>query len=419
MKGGQDYDLIILGAGVVGVCTAYWAQRAGLSTAVIERQPAPALETSFANGGQIAVSHAEPWANPTALRRILKWLGESDAPLLFRPRLDWWQWRWIASFLVNCTRERAAANTGRIVELAVRSRDMLREIREREHFDYDQKTLGIAHFFRDRKELDAALHTAEIMSRHGCTTRMLTVDELVELEPAFADSRSQLAGASYSPDDESGDAYRFTVALAERCASMGVDFHYGTEALALETDTMAKNIAGVECRGPRGYLSYRARDVAVSLGSYSAPFLRPVGIRLNIYPAKGYSITVPTGDGDYCPAVSLTDDEYKLVYSRLGDRLRVAGTAELSGYDRTLNRRRCEAIVRNVQQMFPRAGRFDEVQYWAGLRPATPTNLPYLGRKKYDNLWLNTGHGTLGWTLGAGSGKRLVEELSVARGLHP
>ncbi len=411
----NDFDLAVLGAGVVGVNTAYWAQRAGLSVAVIDRQPETGLETSFANGGQIAVSHAEPWANPKAPLQVLKWLFDSSAPLLFRPRMDWSQWRWIAAFLANCTATKADLNTASIVRLAMESRDRLREIRDQEHIDYDHRAEGILHFYRSHRSFEAALHAVDVMRQHGCEIDIVQPDGVVDLEPAFAASKSQIIGATYSTQDESGDAFKFTQALGRICASRGVEFLFASEVTALQKNKNGKCISGVEIRTPQGFKTLHARDVVVCLGSYSAPFLQRYGIRLNIYPAKGYSITIPTDPScDTCPQKSLTDDEFKLVYSHLGDRLRVAGTAELSGYSIHLDHRRCRTIVDNVRALFPHAGRFEEVQYWSGLRPATPTNVPYVQGTTYGNLWLNTGHGTLGWTLGPGSGKRIVDLIRTA-----
>ncbi len=411
----KEYDLVVLGAGVIGVNTAYWAQRAGLSVGVVERQSGAGLETSFANGGQIAVSHAEPWANPRAPLQVLRWLFDDEAPLLFRPRWDAAQWRWIAAFVTNCTARKADGNTATIVQLAVESRELLRQIRETEGIQYDHRGEGIVHFYRDPRALEYALHAAEIMRKHGCPMEVVDPGRLVELEPAFAESESQIVGATYSPDDESGDAFKFTRALAELCEARGMDFWFGTEAVGLADCRRRERCSGVELRTPDGFKSVRARDVVVCLGSYSTPFLKRFGIRLNLYPAKGYSITIPIGPNHVTPRKSLTDDEHKLVYSNLHDRLRVAGTAELSGYGVHLDHRRCRAIVDQVRRLFPRAGKFDDVQYWSGLRPTTPTNVPYIQGTGYGNLWLNTGHGTLGWTLGAGSGKRIVDLILRTR----
>src|SRR5690242_11801521 len=408
--------VVVLGAGVVGVASAWYLSKAGHEVTVIDRHSAAGLETSFANGGQVSVSHAEPWANPSAPLKVLKWLMHGDAPLLFRPRFDLHQWLWLAKFLVDCLPKRADRHTTEIVKLATQSRELIRRIRAEEGFHYDERTRGILHFYRSAKEFEAAIPVAELMRRYGCQREVIDADRVVEIEPAFADVRGEIAGATYTAEDESGDALKFTQNLAQVCERLGAVFHYDHQVTALEPDPTSGRVERVEICGPTGYRSLRARDVIVSLGSWSAPFLRPYGVRLNIYPAKGYSVTIPTEGANRAPVTSLTDDEFKLVYSNLGDRLRVAGTAELSGYSRALNRTRCQAILDNVKKLFPRAGRFEAASFWSGLRPATPSNVPYVGRTRYRNLWLNTGHGTLGWTLGAGSGFRIAEMIAAGEG---
>jgi D-amino-acid dehydrogenase len=413
----KNFDAVVLGAGVIGVTTAYWLAREGKSVCVVDRQPEAGLETSFANGGQISVSHAEPWANPSAPSKILKWLFDNEAPLLFRPKFDVHQWLWIARFLIECLPQRADRNTTEIVKLALESRTRLQEIRAREGLHYDERMKGILHFYRDRRELELARHAAELMKKYGCDLRVLGTDEVVKIEPAFEDNQREIVGATYAVDDESGDAKKFTQALASVCERMGVVFLYGSQVVALDADRAASQVRSAEVRTPRGYESIKARDIVASLGSYSAPFLRPYGVALAVYPAKGYSATIPFNGANRTPVVSLADDQYKLVYSNLGDSLRVAGTAELAGYDLSLNYPRCEAILRNAKALFPRAGKFEAATFWAGLRPATPSNIPYVGRtRRYRNLWTNTGHGTLGWTLAAGSGKRIADMIGTGEG---
>jgi D-amino-acid dehydrogenase len=405
------FDVIVLGAGIVGINTAYWAMRAGRKVCVVDRQPGAGLETSFANGGQISVSHAEPWANPSAPLKILKWLFDGRSPLLFRPRMDIHQWLWIAQFLVDCLPQRADRHTTEIVRLATESRRLLGEIRQRENLQYDQRCQGILHFYRDQREFDAAIRVAELMRGHGCNRKLIGRSEVLAIEPAFEDHINDIVGATYTRDDESGDAHKYSQGLAKVCADKGVAFFYGSTVVALEVEKSGQRVASAEIRTPFGYQHLRGRDIVVCLGSYSAPFLRPYGIRLNIYPAKGYSVTIPIDATNRAPTTSLTDDQYKLVYSNLGDRLRIAGTAELSGYSCNLNVERCNAILDNVRALFPEAGDFTRPSFWAGLRPTTPSNVPYVGSTPYRNLWLNTGHGTLGWTLGAGSGKRIVDMM--------
>jgi D-amino-acid dehydrogenase len=412
----RDFDIIVLGAGVVGINTAYWALRRGKSVCVVDRQPDAGLETSFANGGQVSVSHAEPWANPSAPLKVLKWLFQSDAPLLFRPRLDIHQWLWIAKFLVDCLPHRADRHTTEIVKLATQSRELIQKIRADEGLHYDERSKGILHFYRDRREFEAAARVAELMRRYGCERTVIDADRVVEIEPAFSERRNDIAGATYTAADESGDALKFTQGLARVCEEKGATFLYNHQITALDADRRSSTLRSVEICGPGGYRTLQARDVVVSLGSWSAPFLRRYGVRLNIYPAKGYSVTIPTNGSNAAPVTSLTDDEFKLVYSNFGDRLRVAGTAELSGYCRDLNPVRCQAILRNVQSLFPRAGHFERATFWTGLRPTTPSNIPYVGRTRYRNLWLNTGHGTLGWTLGSGSGFRVANMIADCEG---
>lgn len=412
----MDFDVIVLGGGVVGINTAYFNLKNGKSVCVIDRQPEAGLETSFANGGQVSVSHAEPWANPSAPLKVLKWLMQSDAPLLFRPRMDVHQWLWIARFLVDCLPQRANRHTTEIVKLAVQSRSLIQKIRNDENFHYDERSKGILHFYRDPREFEAAIPVAELMRQYGCERTVIDADKVVEIEPAFADKRHEIAGATYTAEDESGDAFKFTQNLAQVCERMGATFLYNTQVTALGADRAAGEVSGVEVVGPDGYKTLRARDIVVSMGSWSAPFMRNYGVNLTIYPAKGYSVTIPTDGSNMAPVTSLTDDEYKLVYSNYGSRLRIAGTAELSGYTRELNRTRCQAIVDNVKKLFPRAGNFDAATFWSGLRPATPSNIPYVGRTRYRNLWLNTGHGTLGWTLGAGSGFRVANMIAEGKG---
>ncbi len=411
----RAYDVVVIGAGIVGINTAYWNLRNGKSVCVIDRRAAAGLETSFANGGQISVSHAEPWSNPSAPLKVLKWLFDGDAPLLFRPRLDVHQWLWIAQFLVDCMPWRANRHTTEIVRIATESRSLMKQIREREKIQYDCRSEGIIHFYRDAREFESATRVAELMCKHGCDRRVIDADKVVELEPAFEDQRSRIVGATFTQDDESGDALKFTQGLAMKCAEMGADFFYNTEAVSL-LQGKAGALEAVEVYTPGGYRTIRGKDIVVCMGSFSAALVRPLGVRLNIYPAKGYSVTIPIERSNKAPTRSLTDDQFKLVYSNLGDRLRVAGTAELSGYGRQLNYARCEAILRNVKALFPKAGNFDAATFWSGLRPATPSNIPYVGRTKIRNLWLNTGHGTLGWTMGAGTGFQVAQMIESGEG---
>ncbi|MFM8795490.1 MAG: D-amino acid dehydrogenase [Betaproteobacteria bacterium] len=407
--------VIVLGAGLLGVTSAYFLRQRGHDVTVIDRQATPAAETSFANGGQISVSHAEPWANPSAPLKVLKWLGKEDAPLLFRVRADMRQWLWGLQFLRECTPARTRHNIEQIVRLGTYSRDTLQQLRAERGIQYDQRTQGILHFYTNPQEFEGAEGPAAQMRALGCDRRVISADEAVKLEPALAHIRPQLAGATYTAEDESGDANQFARELVKRCEQDGVQF------LMSHTITALREVGGkidhVEATDSEGrFQRIKADAYVLAMGSLSPLYAKPLGIELPIYPAKGYSVTMPVKDARMAHQVSLTDDEYKLVFSRLGDRLRIAGTAELNGYDRDLNRVRCEAIVRRVEELFPGAGHLDQAQFWTGLRPATPSNVPIIGRSKVKNLFLNTGHGTLGWTHACGSGKSIARIVS---GLQP
>jgi len=407
--------VIVLGAGLLGVTSAYFLRQQSHEVTVVDRQASPAAETSFANGGQISVSHAEPWANPSAPLKVLKWLGQEDAPLLFRVRADMRQWLWGLQFLRECTPARTRHNIEQIVRLGTYSRDMLQQLRRDIGIAYDERTQGILHFYTSEKEFDGAEGPAAQMRALGCDRRVISADEAVALEPALRHIRPQLAGATYTAEDESGDANRFARELVKRCEADGVQFRMSHTVTALRA--AGGRIDHVEATDSEGRFQRLQADAYVlAMGSLSPLYAQPLGISLPIYPAKGYSVTMPVKDAAMAHQVSLTDDEYKLVFSRLGDRLRIAGTAELNGYYRDLNRVRCEAIVKRVEQLFPGAGDSTQAQFWTGLRPATPSNVPIIGRSKMPNLFLNTGHGTLGWTHSCGSGKSIARIVS---GLKP
>ena len=414
--------IIVLGSGLLGVSSAYYLSQPGHEVTVVDRQSTPAAETSFANGGQISVSHAEPWANPGAPLKLLQWLGKEDAPLLFRLRADMRQWLWGLQFLRECTPARTRHNIQQIVRLGTYSRDTLQQLRRDTGIAYDQRTQGILHFYTSQKEFDAALAPTEQMRALGCERNIVSADEAVRLEPTLRHIRPQLAGATYTAEDESGDANRFARELVKLCEANGVQFLMNHTITALRE--AGGQIDHVEATDSEGRFQRLYADAYVmAMGSFSPLLMKPLGINLPIYPAKGYSVTLPVKDAGMAHQVSLTDDEFKLVFSRLTpvngegtDRLRIAGTAEFNGYDRDLNRIRCEAIVRRVEQLFPGAGDTTQASFWSGLRPATPSNVPLIGKSKLPNLYLNTGHGTLGWTHACGSGKSIARIVS---GLAP
>ena len=407
--------VIVLGGGIIGTASAWFLNKAGHQVTIIDRQPALAQETSFANGGQISVSHAEPWANPAAPMKVLKWLGKEDAPLLYRFRPEWLQWKWGLSFLRECTPARTDYNIRQIVSIAEFSRQTLQAVRAETGIEYDHLTRGILHFYTSQKEFDEAQPAAKLMRELGCPRDMVDAAEVLKIEPALAAIRDKIVGGDYTATDESGDVYKFTTGLARHAEAAGVQVQTNTTVTRLLTEGTgaAARITGVEVIDADGrHRVMRADAYVVSMGSFSTPLVKPLGINLMIYPGKGYSATYQVRDPAAAPVVSLTDDGYKLVLSRMGDRLRVAGTCELNGYSRELNSVRCEAITRRTRELFPDACDYDNPVYWTGLRPLTPSNVPYIGRSKISNLYLNTGHGTLGWTMGCGSGRALADIVS-------
>ncbi|AUH49862.1 amino acid dehydrogenase [Chromobacterium sp. ATCC 53434] len=404
----------VLGAGVVGVSTAWFLARMGHQVVVLERACGAARETSFANGGQLSVSQSEPWAGPRAPWQVLRWLWRDDAPLLFRPRMDAAQWRWIAGFLRECLPGRSLENMRQMVALGLYSRDAMRQLRDETGIAYRRLSRGILSLHYDAGQLRHAERSAERLRRLGVDKRLLSPEQALALEPALATALPSLAGASWCPDDASGDVHLFTCGLAAAAAGLGVEFRYNTRINALET--AGGEVSAVSVTGPDGaYQQVTADAYVLALGSHSPLLAAPLGLRLPVYPAKGYSATVPVKSLAAAPMVSVTDDAHKLVFSRLGDELRIAGTAELSGYSSSLDPARCQALIRRGRALFPDACDWEAARFWSGLRPATPGNVPLIGESRVGRLYLNTGHGTLGWTEGAGSGRALAEIISGGR----
>jgi len=402
--------IAVLGAGVVGVTSAWYLARAGHEVTLVDRQDAAAMETSFANGGQISISHSEPWANPGTPAQVLKWLGREDSPMLFRLRPDPYQWAWGLAFLRECLPARTRANAAQIAAINRYSREQLQALRAETGIEYEQQTRGILGIFESQQALDGAAAAAALDRQHGVELRVLTAAECVALEPALAARAERITGGVHAPGDESGDAHRFTQELARLGAARGVRFRYGSSIRRVETE--GGRVARVRLGSGE---AIEADAYVMALGSYSPLLLRPIGISIPVYPLKGYSITIPLAEGDVAPHISLSDGANKLVMSRLGNRLRVAGTAELNGYDSSINEVRCKAIVRRTFELFPKAGKPENAQFWAGLRPGTPGGVPCIGRTRYANLFLNTGHGTLGWTMACGSGAAIADIVSGRR----
>jgi len=412
--------VIVLGAGIIGVSTAWYLLDQGHEVTVVDRQPDAALETSFANGAQISVSFCEPWANAGAPLKVARWLLRDDSPLLFRPRLDPNQWRWGLSFLGQCTDAAFERNVEQLVRLGRYSHESLKALVAQTGIEYDRLERGILHFFTTQAGFDAGAEGAALMRNHGVDRRVLGRDEVLAIEPALASFGANLHGGTYTPSDESGDARVFTQKLAALCAARGAQFLWSHDVLGFERGGGA--IAGVRIadRASGAARTLKADHFVAAAGSYTAPLLRPLGICLNIYPAKGYSATMALRHPERASTVSLLDDTRKIAISRLGDTIRIAGTAELAGYDTRLDsataRVRCAALVARYEELFPGVADTTQPNFWTGLRPSTPTNIPYIGRSSLANLWLNAGHGTLGWTHGAGSGRALAELIS---GLQP
>ena len=400
--------VVILGAGVIGVTSAWYLVRAGHEVTLVERREQAGLETSYANGGQIAAGHAEPWARPSVLPQLLRWIGRDDAPLRFRLGNDPAQWRWLLGFLLECLPGRWEENTRALSGLARYSSECLGALRQETGIEYDRLAHGILHFCTGQREFEALAAHAESVRALGVVREVKNAAQCLEIEPALADSTLPIAGGVHSPQDESGDAHSFTLRLLELAIARGVSFMPQTNVDSVDAE--AGRVARV--RTSRGELS--ADAYVVALGSYAPRVLRPLGIRIPVHPLKGYSVTIPleAANERSAPRVSLSDEGAKIVVSRLGNRLRAAGTAELAGFDTSINETRCKSIASRIGRLFPALASAGEVKYWAGLRPATPNNVPVIGRTRLPNLFLNTGHGTLGWTLACGSGRALADMIS-------
>ena len=403
--------VMVLGAGLAGVTSAWYLNKAGFDVTVVDRQSAPAMETSFANGGQISVSHPEPWANPSAPMTILRWLGDDAAPLRFRPQADWRQWRWSAAFLRECLPWRTERNTTAIAALARYSREQLRALRQETGIDYRYQQRGILHLFFGKQGADEPARRADALARLGIAAEPCDLERCLAIEPALARLAQPLTGALFAPDDESGDAHAFTQALTRLLQAKGVRFRYDTPIHRIRHE--GGRITDVEVGrddGPREHLE--ANAYVMCLGSHSPLLVAPLGEYLPIYPVKGYSVTLPVVDAARCPEVSLTDEARRIVCSRFGDQFRVAGTAELNGYDLQIDEARCRNLLDWVDSNFPGATDRSAAVPWCGLRPATPSNRPLIGKGKMINLYYNTGHGSLGWTLACGSAAALADLMS-------
>ncbi len=414
--------VLVLGAGIIGTSTAWHLLERGHDVTVVDRQPEAALETSFGNAAQISVSYCEPWANRDAPAKLLKWMFRNDAPLLFRPQIDWQQWRWGLQFLSQCNDTAFERNVQQLVALGAYSHAALKDVVRATGISYQRLERGIAHYFTDEKSFGAAADAALLMQKYGVQRRVVSRNELLDIEPAFKSFGHRIVGGTFTASDESGDARVFTQELARLSGARGAQFLFNHDIQRLEKAGGALEAVRVRDRqtGERRTLS--ADAVVVACGSYSAALLRGVGVDLPIYPGKGYSATFRLKQPERAPFVSTIDDEVKCAMSRLGDELRVAGTIELGGYDTSLDtplaQARCRMLAQRIEMVLPGVcdtrseAEGGNPRFWTGLRPATPTNIPYIGQTGVRKLWVNAGHGTLGWTHGAGSGKALAELIS-------
>lgn len=398
--------VLILGSGVIGVTSAYYLAKAGHEVTVVDRQPKPALETSFANAGEVSPGYSSPWAGPGVPVKAIKWLLMKHGPLVIRPKLDPVMWIWLLKMLRNCTAERYAVNKRRMIPIAEYSRDSLRALRSEIGIRYDERAQGTLQLFRYAAQLDHTADDIAVLKQYGVPFEVLDRAGCVAAEPALSDVSDKIAGGLRLPQDETGDCHMFTQALALEAEKLGVRFAFNVGIEGLNAD--ATRITGVATS--KGVM--QADAYVLALGSWSPRLLRPTGISLPVYPVKGYSITVPISDPDAAPVSTVMDESYKVAITRLGNRIRVGGTAEISGYSDKLYPARRATLDHSLTDLFPRGGDIGKATFWSGLRPMTPDGPPVIGPTRYANLHLNTGHGTLGWTMACGSGRVLADMLS-------
>ena len=398
--------VLILGSGVIGTSCAYYLAKAGHQVSVIDRQSAPAMETSFANAGEVSPGYSAPWAGPGVPIKAIKWMLMQHSPLVIWPMLDPAMWRWGASMLRNCTAARYAVNKGRMVRLAEYSRDCLRALRADTGIQYDERSQGTLQLFRTQQQLDGTGKDIEILQQYGVAYELLDRAGYIGVEPALAHVQEKFVGALRLPGDETGDCFKFTQRLAELAQRLGVKFRFGVNIQDIQSD--GSRVTGIKTDGK----TMQADCYLVALGSYSPLLLRPVGIDIPVYPVKGYSITVPIDDASRAPESTIMDETHKVAVTRLGDRIRVGGTAELAGYSNSLREARRGTLNHVLTDMFPGASDVGRAEFWSGLRPMTPDGTPVIGGSVYPNLYLATGHGTLGWTMAAGTGRVMADLVS-------
>ena len=399
-------DIVVLGGGVVGVTSAWYLAKAGHKVTLLERRDGVALETSHANAGQISPGYASPWAAPGIPLKAAKWMLQKHAPFTVRPTSDPFQLRWMLKMFANCTPAAYAVNKGRMVRLAEYSRDCMKGLREELALDYEGRQLGTLQLFRSQAQLDASQRDIEVLEEYGVPYQSLDASGCEEVEPALARVRGKVVGGLRLPGDETGDCFRFTKAMAAEAQRLGVKFVFNC---AIDEVELAQGRA-VAVRA--GEQRFKADAIVCALGSYGTGFLRPLGISLPVYPVKGYSLTLPMTDAAGAPRSTVLDETYKVAITRFDERIRVGGMAELSGYNLALNPKRHDTLAMVVGDLFPEGGDISRAEFWTGLRPMTPDGTPLVGPSPIPGLWLNTGHGTLGWTMAAGSGQLLSDLIS-------
>jgi D-amino-acid dehydrogenase len=398
--------VLVLGSGVIGVTSAWYLAEAGHEVTVLDRQPGAGLETSFANAGEISPGYSSPWAAPGVPQKAMGWMLDPNGPLRFYPQLSIAQWRWMLAMLMNCNTTRYEINKARMQRLATYARECFIALRRDTGISYDDRQQGTLQFFRTQKAMRNVPLDCKVLSELGIPHQVLDAKGCLAYEPGLAAIQHKIAGALLLPNDETGDCFTFTQKLAEMAAQRGVRFQYNTKIEAIVADgDRVRSIAT-----PEGGLT--ADAYVVALGSYSPLLTRPIGIDLPVYPVKGYSLTVPITDPKRAPESTIMDDAYKVALTRLGNRIRVAGTAEVGGYDAEMRESRLNTIRFVLQDVFPGGGDMSQITYWTGMRPMTPDGTPVVGPTHYKNLYLNTGHGTLGWTMSCGSGRVIADVIS-------
>ncbi len=397
--------MIVLGAGVIGVTTAWYLARAGVEVRVLDRQPGPGMETSFANAGELSYGMTSPWAAPGIPKKAIRWQFMRHRPLLVWPMLDPVMWDWGVRMLRNCNPESYRINKGRMVRISNYSRDCLPELLAEAPVDFDMREKGTLQLFRTEKQLEGSKADQEVLAEYDSPFEVLGHDQCIAVEPGLVHVAEKFVGGLRLTADRTGDCRMFTLALAETAAGLGVSFRYGNTISALTVS--GDRITGVETdHGPETADAY-----VCCLGPYAPILLRGIGIRLPIYPIKGYSITLPVTDEASAPQSTIMDETHKVAITRLGDRIRVAGQAEIAGYNDRLSKRATDTVRFVVSDLFPKGGDVSRAEGWTGLRPMTPDGTPVIGPTRYGNLFLNTGHGTLGWTMSCGSGRAVADAV--------